>query len=253
MSERIRTAQNVALDLNVAGIGERILAALLDYAIIYATLLIFFLCFGLIRETLELSETVFFVLLALLIIPLLFYFLAFELFFDGQTPGKRALKVRVVTTKGGVPTLRQYLLRWLMRLVDVHFFATVVGISTIVFSRHNQRVGDMVADTLVVKEEKAPSLSAVRQRRTPDEYGQLTYPQVDRLSPQDIATAREVYDLVRDEGLTPQTKKLCRKLRDVFTEKMQTETPPTESDRLFLKTIIHDYEAFHSRGTHAIS
>lgn len=253
MSERIRTAQNVELDLNAAGIGERILASLLDYAIICATLLIFSVGFGLMKEALELSETVFFVLMALLVIPLLFYFLAFELFFDGQTPGKRALKVRVVTAKGGVPTLGQYLLRWLMRLVDVHLFATVVGISTIVFSRRNQRVGDMVADTLVVKDEKAPSLSAVRQRRAPDEYGQLTYPQVARLSAQDIATAREVYELVRDEGITPQTKKLCRKLRNAFTKKMQTETPPTESDRSFLKTIIHDYEALHSSGTHAVS
>ena len=248
MSERIRTAQNVELDLNTAGIGARILAALLDYAIIYAASFMLFIGLSVASDVYAFPDTLFFILMACIFIPFLFYFLGFELFFDGQTPGKRALKIRVVTVQGGVPTLGQYVLRWLMRLVDVHLFATVVGICTILFSTRNQRVGDMVADTLVVKEEKAPDLSAVRQRKAPDEYGRLTYPQVANLSTEDIATTREVYELVRDEGMTPRTKKLCRKMRRVLSDKMELNGTASDNDRLFLQMVIHDYEAYHARG-----
>jgi uncharacterized RDD family membrane protein YckC len=68
---------------------------------------------------------------------------------DG-TPGMRCLGLRVVTEHGEPPELRSYLIRWLMAVVDGYFFG-LVGALAIAFSRKNQRFGDMVARTLVVR------------------------------------------------------------------------------------------------------
>jgi uncharacterized RDD family membrane protein YckC len=66
------------------------------------------------------------------------------------TPGMRVFGLRVVTEHGETPTLRSYLIRWLMVIVDGYFFG-LVGALAIAFSTRNQRFGDMVARTLVVR------------------------------------------------------------------------------------------------------
>lgn len=68
----------------------------------------------------------------------------------GRTPGMRLLGLRIVTEWGGTPTLGAYVLRWLLRAVD-SFALGLVGLLTMIFSRRHQRVGDMVARTLVVR------------------------------------------------------------------------------------------------------
>jgi uncharacterized RDD family membrane protein YckC len=68
----------------------------------------------------------------------------------GGTPGMRWLGLRVVTEHGEVPELRSYMIRWLMAIVDGYFFG-LVGALAIAFSPKHQRLGDMVARTLVVR------------------------------------------------------------------------------------------------------
>ena len=68
----------------------------------------------------------------------------------GGTPGMRCLGLRVVTERGESPDLRRYMIRWLMAVVDGYFFG-LVGALAIAFSPRHQRLGDMVARTLVVR------------------------------------------------------------------------------------------------------
>jgi uncharacterized RDD family membrane protein YckC len=68
----------------------------------------------------------------------------------GGTPGMRCLGLQVVTEHGDTPELRRYMIRWLMVIVDGYFFG-LVGALAIAFSARNQRFGDMVARTLVVR------------------------------------------------------------------------------------------------------
>jgi uncharacterized RDD family membrane protein YckC len=68
----------------------------------------------------------------------------------GGTPGMRCLGLRVVTENGESPALRAYTIRWLMVVVDGYFFG-LVGALAIAFSPRHQRLGDMVARTLVVR------------------------------------------------------------------------------------------------------
>lgn len=68
----------------------------------------------------------------------------------GGTPGMRCLGLRVVTEHGETPELRRYMIRWLMVIVDGYLFG-LVGALAIAFSPRHQRLGDMVARTLVVR------------------------------------------------------------------------------------------------------
>jgi uncharacterized RDD family membrane protein YckC len=74
----------------------------------------------------------------------------------GGTPGMRCLGLRVVTEHGETPELRRYMIRWLMAIVDGYFFG-LVGALAIAFSARNQRFGDMVARTLVVRRGAQPT------------------------------------------------------------------------------------------------
>lgn len=68
----------------------------------------------------------------------------------GRTPGMRVMGLRIVTEWGGTPRLGMYALRWLLQAVDGFFFG-LTGLLVMIFSPRHQRVGDLVARTLVVR------------------------------------------------------------------------------------------------------
>ena len=114
---QIETAQNIGIHQNVAGIGDRILAFLLDILIIvgYAILASFAIA-GLGMETGE--QWVYYLIIGL---PVFLYYLLWEIFNNGRTPGKAALEIRVVKLDGSRPRFSQHLIRWLLRLIDISF------------------------------------------------------------------------------------------------------------------------------------
>ncbi|GAA1298824.1 RDD family protein [Saccharothrix xinjiangensis] len=83
----------------------------------------------------------------------------------GTTPAMRWLGLRVTTLRGGPPTLRAYLLRWLLLQVDALFFGLVGAVLIVVTPRH-QRLGDLVARTVVVRTAKPPTAEPLAERPT---------------------------------------------------------------------------------------
>ena len=99
-------------------------------------------------------------------IPVLLYFLLSEITMNGQSPGKRLLRIKVITASGGQPTLSQYLIRWLFRAIDfpVLIFASLVysvwpwylfpllftGLISFILTPQSQRIGDLLAGTIVI-------------------------------------------------------------------------------------------------------
>ena len=80
------------------------------------------------------------------------YFALFEAYWHGQTPGKRAMKVRVIKDSGRQITLFEALARNLMRVIDYLPSLYLVGVITMLCNKRNQRLGDLVAGTIVVHE-----------------------------------------------------------------------------------------------------
>jgi uncharacterized RDD family membrane protein YckC len=149
---RIATPEGVSLELALAGVGSRFVAVLVDsllQALVFVALVLLLLATGAGGFT---GEAV----LAIAVFALVFvYPVAFELGAAGRTPGKRWSGLRVVCEDGSAITVRASALRNLVRLVDILPGFYLVGAVAIFASRTNQRLGDLVAGSIVVREPRA--------------------------------------------------------------------------------------------------
>lgn len=161
----IRTADNVGVGYETAGIGSRLVAFLLD--LLPITALSFCIELLLVSLVPDGGPGLIFVATAVPFFAMLGYFVVAETAGEGRTPGKRALQLRVVRCDGGAPGFQEAALRGLARIVDL-----AVGWPWMFFHPQSRRLGDLVAGTVVVRERRAgaamPSL-APRLTATPDE------------------------------------------------------------------------------------
>lgn len=168
---KIDTPENVTFDYDVAGIGSRFLAALLDTAlIIVAQLLIVVtavLIAALVFNTSTFSSDKFsWALAAAGILSFIFlwgYYIFFEILWNGQTPGKRWVGLRVIRVDGTPITVGEAIIRNLVRIIDLLPTAYGIGVVTMFISSNSRRVGDLAAGTIVVhdREVKALNISPV--------------------------------------------------------------------------------------------
>jgi uncharacterized RDD family membrane protein YckC len=142
--ESILGLDNIRLDLPVASVGSRSLAAFLDYLILSVLMFLWVILSVVIGGLL--SETWIPVILIVGLFLLNWgYFAGFEIATGGRTPGKMALRLRVVTAEGGRPGASALLMRNLVRVLDLVF-----GIPLMVIDPLARRLGDRLAGTLVV-------------------------------------------------------------------------------------------------------
>jgi uncharacterized RDD family membrane protein YckC len=159
----LRTPESVELRFALAGIGNRMLAAIIDYTLLMVGLSLgIFLWSFLAEQTIDLitqltgnTETLELWLTALFLLAFAAayggYFVAFEVFWQGQTPGKRFAGIRVITHEGRPPGLALASLRSLLRPVDELF---CIGFFLIVWQAQEKRLGDLVAGTLVIQTQR---------------------------------------------------------------------------------------------------
>ena len=147
----IQTAEGLDLDLTLAGLGSRMIAATVD--VIVVGVLVFAVAFG--ASQLPLGDSGILVQ-ALATIGLsaivLGYFVGFEGWNEGRTLGKKMVGIRVVTTNGDSIGFLAAFLRNLLRVVDFLPLMFIVGAASILLTRLNQRIGDIAANTLVVRD-----------------------------------------------------------------------------------------------------
>jgi uncharacterized RDD family membrane protein YckC len=161
----IDTPENVLLEAELAGFGSRCIAALIDYLILIAILVAFFCLAS--RSLINLSPRDsslaigLFILVQFIIIS--FYHLIFEFLWNGQTPGKRRLGIRVVQTNGMPISARAILVRNFVRLFDFLPLAYGVGLLVMFATKNTQRLGDLAAGTIVVRERPRLNLETIRE------------------------------------------------------------------------------------------
>ena len=148
----LETSQNVTIEYELAGIWERILAFFIDTVILYAYLILVFLlfAFGDSEELLGNDIALFFYLIVTLPVWLGYHLLC-ETIFSGQSIGKMALKIKVVKNDGQQMDMSDYSMRWMFRIIDIMLSFGLIGVVAIMSSWRNQRIGDMVGDTSVIK------------------------------------------------------------------------------------------------------
>ena len=230
---RIQTSQNIEVEYQLAGIGDRIVAYLVDLAIYLAYFFVIFLA----NDALGFMNNGYIVFLVLL--PPVFYSLLCETFMNGQTVGKKAKNIQVISLDGGQASFGQYLARWLFSLIDVLPFG-VVAVVMVSLSEKNQRLGDKVAGTTVVRTHIVTAMRDTIFEETPDIYQPL-YPGVTLLTEGDIALVKEVLNRNRKMPNYSLVIKAADKIKSVLG--LQSNHEPED----FLRTVIKDYNHITAR------
>ncbi len=150
----IDTPEGVRLDLTLAGVGSRVGAQLIDGLIKLAIWLVLFFSLG---SRSEFGFTLVFVLYFL--VALLVYELVFEALWAGRTPGKAAFGIRVVSSDGSPARFSAIVVRNLLRLVDILPIFYAVALVGVFATKRHQRLGDLAAGTIVIRERKGSDSS----------------------------------------------------------------------------------------------
>ena len=228
---RVHTAQNVTLEYEVASLGDRILATILDGLVMGAWAVACVLTMVTSRTGSGGFGTMGYLVLVLAYAPLLFYNLLCEVFFNGQSVGKKALNIKVFRLDGTTPRLGDYLMRWLLRIVDFQL-AGLVALITIAASGRGQRLGDMAAGTTVVK--LRPRAAPLASPAPLPGY-QVVFPQAALLADHDVVLVRQLMQQARARQNYEVLNEVANKVKALTGIRTDLRDEP------FLQTVLRDH------------
>jgi uncharacterized RDD family membrane protein YckC len=250
----IETPELVAIEMPLAGIGSRFIALLVDYLIWGAGLLVLLVLAAIVLPAMhafsKISEQ--WAVAAVIFIVFLLnwgYFTLFEAFWNGRTPGKRVARIRVIQRSGRAIGLFESMARNLVRYVDQIPFFYAVGVIAMFVTRQHQRLGDLAAGTLVVRDREVESpLWGESGARTftaqifapstpiPEPHTALTLPAtgIAKLSTDDLGVLEGFFSRRLDMSL-PTRQALALRIASAIQAKSGLEPPPGASIETFLE------------------
>ena len=233
---QINTTQNVNLNYTIVSIGERILAFFIDAFILYLYALLVNIigdAIGYVYDDRWTQRG----LVALIFLPAMFYSLVMHIVFNGRTVGKMLLKMRVVKVDGSPVHWSNYLVRWMLRLVDIWLFIGSIGILTILFSEKKQRLGDAAAGTVVISTKNKINVSHTILEEVEDTYvPQFT--NVTILTDKDIRLIKETFSVAKKSN----DFKTLKVLREKVDSILQTNSQLYDIE--YLENVLKDYNYF---------
>ncbi|KAF2341468.1 RDD family protein [Flavobacterium tistrianum] len=243
MSElSINTTQNVKINFIAASIGERLGAFFIDLFIVicYITALSIILFDWLQLEKLMVNldgwsrGAIFLVLYS----PVIIYSLVLESVFEGQSLGKKILKIKVVKIDGYQAGFGDYLIRWFFRVIDFFTFFGLPGLISVITSQKSQRLGDMAAGTAVITLKNKINISHTILEDIGESYVP-TYPLVIKLSDNDMRIIKETYQKAAAKNDHEIIYKLVAKIESVTGIKNQSG-----NNNDFIRVILKDYNFY---------
>ena len=257
----IETPERVPLHFALASIGNRFLACAIDHGIQFLVILVIVIAFFLLASVADLGDQFsnapkWVKALMIVIVFLIFsaYFAFFEWIWNGQTPGKRMLKLRVLREDGRPVTFWEAMVRNLLRTLDMMpapFYS--IGLISVFVSLSDQRVGDMVAGTVVVREREAeaPAFAEVFASPVSDPAMRRSFKPVDFVAELNVLTEPEIQvvetflrrrwdlsDMARQWMAWRVSMPLLYKLRPSYDL-------ATFTYEGFLEELLHRYRAHH--------
>ena len=233
---RIQTTQMIELEYELAGVGDRMAAYILDVLLYIAYAILVSVINQSIRWIDDWMSTV------VTLLPILTYQLFCEVFLNGQSLGKRARGLRVISLDGAQPSLGQYVIRWLFRIVDDIIGSGIIAVATVSVSKHAQRVGDMIAGTTVVRTRSRTGLQDTLFMETSDRHDPA-FPRVVELSDHDVTLLKEVINRCEVDPLN--TEQILAKAYEKTRTLLQVKEhyAPLE----FLRRVVMDYNYLTSK------
>lgn len=243
----IVTGQHVTIKYEVAGLIRRGTALILDFIIIvlYISLFSYVTDKYIVNHYFfeQLPEMIRYTLGGIFIAPIALYHFLFESLMGGRTLGKVIAGTRVTNLDGSVPGLTSYFLRWILLPIDLFPTGAGIGGLFIAFSKNHQRIGDLAAGTIVVRNIKPPKLDLDKDfMEYSDDYIPV-FSQVELLTEGQIRfISNTLYDPFKKQAITTAIKVLTAKVKTVL--KVESDL----DDRSFLETIVRDYNYYAWKG-----
>ena len=250
----IETPELVAIELPLAGIGSRFIALLVDYLIWGLGFAFLSLLLAVILPSITIFSRLSAQWTMALVIFFFFlvnwgYFTLFEAFWNGRTPGKRVARIRVIQCSGRAIGIFESMTRNLIRYVDQLPGVYAVGVITMFITRQHQRLGDLAAGTLVVRdgEEETPMWGETGARTftaplftastpPPEPQAALTLPAsaIAKLSSADLEVLEGFFSRRLDMSLETR-RTLAERIAAAVQAKSGLELPPDVSVETFLE------------------
>lgn len=230
----IRTAQNVGIQYELAGLGARMAAFAIDVAVLIA----YFIAISIILSKLGLDSLW---LGFMFYLPAMLYHLLCEIFLNGQSIGKKQMNIRVVKLDGSSPSIGGYLLRWLLRPIDISLFSGAIAVVAIALSKKGQRLGDMAANTTVVKVAREVKVNSHELIKNLQEEYKVTFPEVRKLTDAEINVIKEALLVNKQHANNRPVYAVADKIKAHL--EISSDLPPVK----LLYTIVKDYKYITSQ------
>lgn len=244
------SAQHVKVEYELASAGLRMLATIIDFAAFAIYFIVVVMVFSFSDPFSGNVGTMTFFWLLIIKLPWILYNPIIEYLTHGQSLGKYIVGIRVVSTLGERPGLREVFTRWIFKgdfiwiaadiFVLIWFVMGLVGVLVVSVSKQKQRMGDVMAGTVVIKNKSSVSYSLRDVLAIKDQSNHTTtYPQVTRFTDEDMMLIKNTIQRVRTYP-NEETKKFAVELADESARLIGL--PQTPEKRLeFLQTLLQDY------------
>ncbi len=250
---QINTAFNVELDFEIAAFHKRLLAYIIDFGVL---LIYLFSIKSLMYDAIKLGkESNIGIEIIFVTLPMFLYSLLAELLMNGQTIGKKIMRIRVISLEGGEPNFGQFILRWITKffewpflfgvivanrymLISYMFVTGFLGIAVaiiILVTKKNQRLGDLAAGTVIVDARTMMTIADTIFINVNTKNYHATFPEVMRLSDNDINTIKTVLTQAQKNN----NHDICMRVEYKIKEVLKINSKLSSID--FLEKLLEDY------------
>ncbi len=253
LSVKLDTGFNIEVDFTISPFYRRFLAWLIDVVLMFvyylAGIRLLNFIFGQGWSRAEWAVVLFG-------LPALFYHLFCEIVFNGQSLGKKAMSIQVISEDGGQPSISQYLIRWVFRLADfpVWVLGAIVsqelpwwcsvflfaGLGSVIISKKSQRIGDLVAGTIIIDTKTTTSWQDTVFTELEASY-LPRFPEVMRLTDKDINTLKSIIQTVKKKG----DYNLSIRIAERIKNRLNISSDQDSLD--FLETLLKDYNYYSTK------
>lgn len=180
----------------------------------------------------------------LIALPAYSYHLLCEVFGGGQSLGKKLVGIKVIDIRGNEASLTQYFIRWAFRLFDMVITLGAGAVLSAALSKNSQRIGDMLAGTIIIDQRGKTDISETIYFEMQDEHYQPLFPQVMHLSDRDINGIRNLLNTKSKSSDTEAyIEQVADRIKDVLS--LKSDLP----SGMFLEQLLIDYNFLTQQGS----
>ena len=234
----VPTTQKVFIQYETAGFMWRFIASLIDKTVV--TLFLVLLLVFILPLFSFTGDLYYYILISTILLVLTLYSLFIEVLTNGQSIGKKLVGIKVIKLSGEALEMNDYLVRWAYRFVDFTLSGYALGSITIFISEKSQRIGDMIANTTVVRMRQDKEVRLDDLEILPDKQSYVPrYPLVVRYSDEEMLAVKNL--LIRFQKYPNETyRNLVHDISYKMHQQMGLDIT-TRDDVQFLKEIISEY------------